>query len=119
MIERSENAFEKTYSNVFQSFNMGDTWEDIDGGTLPNVVFHAITYDTCRPGLIYMAGDVGVFVKFDEGWYPLTANPANVVISDLVFHDKNRTLTAATYGRGIWRLDTAALHFDGHPNECG
>lgn len=119
LIERSENAFEKTYSNVFQSFNMGDTWEDIDGGTLPNVVFHAITYDTCRPGLIYMAGDVGVFVKFDEGWYPLTANLPNVVISDLVFHDKNRTLTAATYGRGIWRLDTAALHFDGHPNECG
>lgn len=118
LIERSEKPFEKTYSNVFQSIDMGDTWADIDGGTLPNVVFHAVAYDACRPGLIYIAGDAGVFVKFDEGWYPLTANLPNVVISDLVFHTKDRTLTAATYGRGIWRLDTAALHFDGHLSEC-
>ena len=27
----------------------------------------------------------------------------NVMINDLVYHDRDRTLTAATYGRGIWR----------------
>ena len=34
-----------------------------------------------------------------------------VVISD-------EAETAATDGRGIWRLDTAALHFDGRLSEC-
>lgn len=110
--------FEKAYSNVFLSSDMGATWQDIDAGDLPNVVFNAVAYDTCRPGLIYAGGDAGVWVKFDDGWHPLIMNMPNVVVSDLVFHDKDRTLTAATYGRGIWRLRTAELSFDGHESEC-
>jgi len=27
------------YRHVFRSRDMGNTWEDIDGGALPNVVF--------------------------------------------------------------------------------
>jgi len=37
-------------------------------------------------------------------WASISGNLPNVVISDLIFHHDDRTLTAATFGRGIWRL---------------
>src|SRR5262249_27081634 len=36
-------------------------------------------------------------------------NLPSVVVSDLVYHDKDQTLTAATYGRGIWRISPGNL----------
>jgi hypothetical protein len=45
-------------------------------------------------------------VSFDRGatWQDLTRNLPNVMVVDLVHHDADRTLTAATYGRSLWRL---------------
>jgi hypothetical protein len=37
-------------------------------------------------------------------WASIAGNMPNVVVSDLRYHKKDRILTAATYGRGIWRL---------------
>ena len=99
-------SFQKAYSNVFQSDNMGNTWEDIDGGSLPNVVFYALAFETRKPYRLFAGGDTGVFVKEDDAWVPITGNMPNVVVSDLVYHHKHQVLTAATYGRGIWRLHT-------------
>ena len=50
--------------------------------------------------------DAGVFVSFDAGttWSDLTRNLPSVMVVDLIFHRHNRTLTAATYGRSLWRL---------------
>jgi hypothetical protein len=49
---------------------------------------------------------VGVFVSPDFGntWHNLTGNLPNVSIIDIVYHDGDNTLSAATYGRGIWRI---------------
>jgi len=33
----------------------------------------------------------------------MSANLPNVNVVDLVFHEKDRTLSAATYGRSLWR----------------
>jgi hypothetical protein len=37
-----------------------------------------------------------------DGFDPEWTLP-NAMISDLVFHYRDRGLTAATYGRGVWR----------------
>lgn len=47
-----------------------------------------------------------MFVSDDEGdtWANLTRNLPTVIVIDLVYHETDRTLTAATYGRSVWRL---------------
>jgi photosystem II stability/assembly factor-like uncharacterized protein len=125
---RKDAPFEKSWSSIFWSEDQGLTWEDVDGGLLPNVVFYALAFETRGRRRLFVAGDAGVFVKLDAkkpdprqfhlgrpvrhqtvGWISITGNLPNVVVSDLVYHHKDRILTAATYGRGIWRLRTDRL----------
>jgi photosystem II stability/assembly factor-like uncharacterized protein len=102
-------AVQSEYSNVFQSDDLGVIWTDIDKGALPHVMFNAAVFETREPYRLFVAGDAGVFVKSGTGWVPLLGNLPNVVVSDLVYHDKDQLLFAATYGRGIWRLRTDTL----------
>jgi photosystem II stability/assembly factor-like uncharacterized protein len=93
--------------HVFRSDDGGLTWADADPGkSLPDVPFHSIAIPTANPDTIYTCSDAGLFVSADEGrtWANLTGNLPNVIVTDLVYHDSDRTLTAATYGRSIWRL---------------
>ena len=92
------------YRHVFRSRDMGNTWDDIDGGALPNVVFYAAAYETHPPYRLFVAGDAGVWAEIKGKWQNVSGNLPNVVVSDLVYHHKDRTLTAATYGRGVWRM---------------
>src|SRR5258708_5598597 len=53
-------------------------------------------------------------------WASVAGNMPNVVVSDLVYHHGDRILTAATYGRGIWRLDlTKRLRVTGSEAQNG
>jgi photosystem II stability/assembly factor-like uncharacterized protein len=92
--------------HVFRSADGGLTWTDIDRGELPDAPFHSIAVPTAHPERIYVCGDAGMFVSHNEGgaWENLTGNLPNVMVIDLVFHESDRTLTAATYGRSFWRL---------------
>src|SRR5260370_38778784 len=92
------------YRHVFRSQDMGHTWEDIDCGWLPNVVFYAAAYETHPPYRLFVAGDTGVWAETEGKWLNISGNLPNVVVSGLVYHHKDRTLTAATYGRGVWRM---------------
>ncbi|PYM10882.1 MAG: hypothetical protein DMF15_00465, partial [Verrucomicrobia bacterium] len=93
------------HSHVFRSQDGGKTWEDIDNGQLPDVPHHAVVIRPDAPETIYVGNDAGVFVSPDSGrtWMNMTANLPNVMVVDLVLHEKDATLSAATYGRSIWR----------------
>jgi len=92
--------------HVFRSADGGLTWADVDGGQLPDVPFHSLAVPAAHPSRVYACGDVGVFVSDDEGatWANLTGNLPTVIVVDVVYHEADRTLTAATYGRSAWRL---------------
>lgn len=101
------------YSHVFQSDNSGESWQPLDGGYLPDVVYNALAFETQPPYRLFVGGDSGVWVATDPDtgkdttairWASIQGNMPNVVISDLIYHHKDRVLTAATYGRGFWRL---------------
>jgi len=94
------------HSHVFRSTDSGTTWEDIDKGQLPDVPHHAITIARDAPNTLYVGNDAGVFTSPDTGrtWTSLTRNLPNVMVVDLVYQLNDRTLTAATYGRSMWRL---------------
>jgi photosystem II stability/assembly factor-like uncharacterized protein len=93
-------------SHVFKSLDGGSTWNDLDRGRLPDVPHHAIAIPASSPDRVYVCNDAGVFVSMDGGgdWQNVTRNLPNVQIVDLVYHEIDKTLTAATYGRSIWRL---------------
>jgi len=93
------------HSHVFCSKNGGRTWEDVDNGKLPDVPHHAVVIRPDAPNTVYLANDVGVFVTQNSGktWMNMTSNLPNVMVVDLVLHEKDATLSAATHGRGLWR----------------
>jgi photosystem II stability/assembly factor-like uncharacterized protein len=92
--------------HVFRSRDGGQTWLDIDRGQLPDVPHHAIAIPSAKPMTLYVCSDAGVHVSTDAGdsWKSLTRNLPTVPIVDLVYHEADGTLTAASYGRSIWRL---------------
>lgn len=92
--------------HIFRSSDGADSWRNLDEGRLPAVPYRAVVVPTAHPRTVYVAGDAGVFVSGDEGatWRNLTRNLPNVSFVDLVFHDADQTLVAATYGRSLWRL---------------
>jgi photosystem II stability/assembly factor-like uncharacterized protein len=93
-------------SHLFCSKDGGTTWADIDRGRLPDSPHHAIAIPSTKPSTLYVCSDAGVHVSTDAGenWETLTGNLPTVPIVDLVYHEVDGTLTAASYGRSIWRL---------------
>lgn len=94
------------HPHVFRSKDGGLNWEDTDKGKLPDVPHHSIAIPRSSPKTVYVCNDVGVFVSSDSGdsWMSITRNLPNVMVVDLAFHLNDGTLTAATYGRSLWRL---------------
>lgn len=94
------------HSHVFRSRDGGETWEDIDKGQLPDVPHHCILMPNDKSNRLFVCNDTGVFVSLDAGetWANLSRNLPNAMVVDLAYHLKDRMLSAATYGRSIWRL---------------
>ena len=87
---------------MFESDDMGITWRPLDG--LPDVVYNALAFETREPYRLFVGGDSGVWMHDGTRWASVAGNMPNVVVSDLIFHHDDQILTAATFGRGIWRL---------------
>jgi len=104
------------YGHVFRSYTSGAIWEDIGADALPNVAYFAAAYETHPPYRLFVASDLGVWAEIEGYWVHINGNLPNVVVSDLVYHHGDRTLTAATYGRGIWRMRIGALPLP-HPKK--
>jgi len=76
---------------------------------LPNVALSSIARDPWQPETRwYVATDVGVFQTSNAGatWQDITQPRGlpNVQVNELIANPTTGYLTAATYGRGIWRM---------------
>jgi photosystem II stability/assembly factor-like uncharacterized protein len=94
------------HSHVFRTQDGGNNWEDVDKGQLPDVPHHAVLIRSDELNKVYVGNDAGVFVLDSAAgtWMNLTKNLPNAMVVDLVCHEKDAALFAATYGRSIWRL---------------
>ena len=90
---------------LFVTRDLGKTWEDISGG-LMNPLFD-VEEDPANPDVLYIAGDLGVFVTLDRGrtWTPFSTTAPDVVVRDLAVQKRDRDLVIGTYGRGIYVAD--------------
>jgi photosystem II stability/assembly factor-like uncharacterized protein len=94
------------HRHVFRSDDAGTTWRDTDGGQLPDSPHNAIVCRPDQPNTIFVASDAGVFRSDDSGvtWLNISGNLPNTMFVDLVYQQKDQTLTVATYGRSMYRV---------------
>lgn len=91
---------------VFRSYNSGDDWTNISG-SLPNVPINCIRFHDNGVGndALYIGTDIGVFYRDNEigDWVYFSNGMPVVNVSDLYINPVASTITAGTYGRGLWR----------------
>jgi photosystem II stability/assembly factor-like uncharacterized protein len=90
---------------IFKTTDYGRSWRRIVDGIPANHFIRVVREDVTRPGLLYAAGEFGVYVSFDAGahWQSLQLNLPVVPIHDMVVHGTD--LVLATHGRSFWILD--------------
>ncbi|MFM7730094.1 MAG: MopE-related protein, partial [Flavobacteriales bacterium] len=95
---------------VYYSSNGGSTWTNISGN-LPNLPANAIAFQPGANNGVYVGMDAGVFYRDDVlgSWVPYMNALPRTPISDLDVHINTSTITASTYGRGLWRAPLYTL----------
>lgn len=87
--------------------DFGRSWTEIIDGLGDDAWVHVVREDPRTPGLLYAGTETGVYVSFDAGdsWQSLQLNLPNTPINDLMVHERENDLIAATSGRSFWILD--------------
>jgi len=91
---------------VFVSTNQGNSWTNISAG-LPNVSVRCLAYANGSNNGIYAGTDIGVFYRDDNlgRWIPFYNGLPSTYVMDLYINDVDQTISAGTFGRGIWKSD--------------
>ena len=94
-------------NKVFKTTDGGANWENISRN-LPNLPVNCIAEHQGKDyNPIYIGMDVGVYYTNDtmSQWLLFNDELPNVIISELEVHEASNQLYAATFGRGIWKVD--------------
>jgi hypothetical protein len=91
--------------HVYKTENAGDNWIDISGD-FPDIPVNAILVIP-TPRMLCIATDIGVYTSTNDGisWELPGTDLPNLIITDLTWHSGENFLVAATYGRGMYKLD--------------
>jgi photosystem II stability/assembly factor-like uncharacterized protein len=99
-----------TNGKVLKSTDGGNTFVDITG-SLPNLTKNIIKHQAENPNNpLYLGTSVGLY-RYDDttaDWEPFENNLPNTSVTDLAINLNDNNITAATYGRGVWRSDLPA-----------
>ena len=96
---------------VYESTDRGETWTNITGNNLPNLPVNCIVQQGSTNDDLYIGTDVGVYFKDNSmnDWAPFMTGLPNVIIKELEIHYAEGTISAATYGRGVWKSPLNSL----------
>jgi photosystem II stability/assembly factor-like uncharacterized protein len=100
-----------TGGGVYKSANGGLTFIDISDG-LPNESKFVVRHQPFTTNnSIYVGTALGVYHRNDDSnlWEVFSNNLPNVAITDLEFSAEGNNITAATYGRGLWRSSISSV----------
>ena len=97
--------------HFWRTHDGGKTWQEINTGIAGGAVANSIREDPRKPGLLYAATDLQVWVSFDDGdhWQSLKLDMPAISVRDIQVKDDSTCLcsdlVAGTHGRGFWILD--------------
>jgi len=97
-----------TGSSVLKSVDGGVTFSNISANLPVRDNYFFINDIVHHPGQaqdpIYLATSLGVYRNVTDGsWTPFLNNLPTTIVNDLEISVSDNSITAATYGRGIWR----------------
>ena len=89
---------------VYETNNAGDSWANISGNSLPELPVNCIVYQGGANDDLYIGTDIGVYYKNNlmTEWIPFNNGLPNVIVKELEVHYDKGTISAATFGRGVW-----------------
>lgn len=90
---------------IYETTDAGNTWVNISGTTLPGLPANCIVHQGGANDEIYIGTDVGVYYKTNtmSDWAPFNTGLPNVIIEELEIQQQEGTISAATFGRGVWK----------------
>ncbi len=88
---------------------------------MPNLPVNCIVYQAGTNDDLYVGTDVGVYYKNNTmtDWIPYMTGLPNVVVKELEIHYSSGTISAATYGRGIWESPVNTFSTDVYETSAG
>ena len=97
---------------VLMSTNAGASWADISNG-LTGMPVNQLVYQ--KNGYLYAATDAGVYYYKNGTWQCFNNGLPPTIVRKIRINPCQNTITAATYGRGIWQAtlaNTPAIHLN-------
>lgn len=98
-------------SQIYKSFDKGESWTNISGEGLPGVALLEMVYDNSSDEGIYLGTDIGVYYKDAtmNDWIDYSEGLPVIRVSGMdIYYGENREknfLTISTDGRGFWRSE--------------
>ncbi|MBX7220606.1 MAG: hypothetical protein K1Y36_11720 [Blastocatellia bacterium] len=92
--------------HVFRSTNSGATWTNISNN-LPNIPTNTLLIDPTTDETLYVGTDIGIFRSTTGGatWESFNQGMPPTIVMAMATR-KDRSILAATYGRGAYELKT-------------
>lgn len=96
---------------VYETNDAGNSWANISGNNLPGLPVNCIVYQGGANDDLYIGTDIGVYYKDNTmaEWIPFNNGLPNVIINELEIQYSAGTISAATYGRGVWTSSLQTL----------
>ena len=90
---------------IFRTHDFGKTWTTIVTGIPVDDYINAVREDPYRKGLLYAAGNRGMYITYDDGdhWESLSLNLPEIPVTDITVQPND--LAISTMGRGFYVLD--------------
>ncbi|WP_396217436.1 T9SS type A sorting domain-containing protein [Flavobacterium sp.] len=101
----SDIVYYNTSSQVMRSLNGGITFSAITTSGMPSISRTCIAHQDNAVNSLYLGTTLGVYYYDDiaASWSPFETGLPNVKVTDLEINYVDNNITAATYGRGVWR----------------
>ena len=89
---------------VYETNDAGSSWTNISGNNLPELPVNCIVYQAGANDDLYIGTDIGVYHKDNTmtEWIAFNDGLPNVIVKELEIHYDKGTISAATFGRGVW-----------------
>jgi len=104
---------------VYETNDAGSSWTNISGTNLPGLPVNCIVYQGGTNDDLYLGTDIGVYYKNStmSDWIPFNDGLPNVIVKELEIHYDGGTISAATFGRGVWESPLNTLSTNVSSNE--
>jgi photosystem II stability/assembly factor-like uncharacterized protein len=105
-IAQADDTLTSGIHKIMYSPNGGQSWEAFAQG-LPETPVYSFVYVRGTKDLLFAGTEAGIYFRDADmqGWQAFNNGFPNVTVSEIYVNYHEKALYAATYGRGLWKID--------------